>query len=627
MAFRAGQRSGAIERPAAAILATIAAAAIWLALAPAAQADRWGAPAPAEIPQNRLFDLGVTDYDDDGLLDIFTANHKSRGVLLRNQDGGSFIDTLGSLGLSPTPAFPGFEYLRRPTMDEQAVYVYATDSPKEKLPGLIHLRSVGKEASGRMIFEANTISIPRVRSAEVKVSRTPAGRPIVDFKLRPGAQLDVRANHIDLPIYMAFETSSLTLPPPLPSQSLQPSDIRVGALAKPANDRRFVLGLRDRHGFAFADLRGNPETDVFAVSGGLGGEINLPGYEGRVQDEFFVASGGRFHNGTPGSGLSKGTCRGRQVAAVDIDANGLLDLFESCEEAAPKIYLKKVPGEFESIGSPRSVASTYRWVNLGGRKPELLAAGRGGIEVIRRAHQRWKSVQRIRGNARNGEIAHFAINDFDSDGDIDVLAAARSGSTLLRNQRGHLREVPMGRLGLPRESLSASFVDYDNDGNVDLHLIPQGLYRGTRSGRFKRTGELTVGKRAGAAITTWFDYDNDGLRDPLVMYGNAEFAQRMSLLRQHNPGPGGHWLEVDLQGTAGNRQAIGTRVTLRAGGKEQNQWVGQNDDSKHSQGHYRLYYGLGGADRVDALTVHWSDGTKTKLRKFAADRLLRLSHP
>lgn len=625
MAFLAGQRSDAITRWAAAILAAIGAAAIWLALAPAAQAQRWGPPATADIPQTRLFDLGVTDYDGDGLLDLFTTNHKARGVLLRNEGGSSFADTLGAVGLSPTPAFPGLEYLRRPVMDAQAVYVYATDSTKEQLPGVIHLRSIGKEASGRIVFETNTISIRRARRAQIKLSRSPAGRPVVDFRLLPGAALDIRANHLDLPIYFAFQTSA-PLPPPLPS-GLQPRDIRVGTLAKPANDRRFVLTLRDRHGFAFADLRGDPETDAFAVSGGLGGAIDLPGYEGRVQDELFIASGGRFHNGTPGSGLSKGTCRGRQVAAVDLDANGLLDLFESCEGGPPKIYLKKVPGEFESVGPPRSLASTYRWVNLGGRKPELLAAERGGIEVIRRAHHRWKFLQRIRGNARNGEIAHFAVNDFDSDGDLDVLAAARSGNTLLRNVRGRLREVPVSRLGLPRKSLAASFVDYNNDGDVDLHLIPQGLYRATNGGRFRRTGELAVGKRAGAAITSWFDYDNDGLRDPIIALGNAEFTRRMTVIRQHNLGPGGHWLEVDLSGRPGNRQAIGTRVSLRAGGKEQHQWVGQNDDSKHSQGHYRLYFGLGPAERVDALTVHWSDGTKTKLRGFAADRLLRLVKP
>ena len=363
------------------------------------------------------------------------------------------------------------------------------------------------------------------------------------------------------------------------------------------------------------------------VSGGLGGDIAVPGLAGRVKDELFIAGGGSYTDETAGTGLSKGTCRGRQVAAIDINADGLLDLFESCEVQPPKVFMQRSAGKFEEIAPPDSVASTYRWTNLGGRKPELLSAEKKGIRIFQQTKKGWKTVQRVKDNARRGQIAQFALSDFNSDGLIDVLAVARSGNTLLRNTRGKLRRVKLSKVGLPKRSLAASFVDYDNNGRGDLYLVPQGLFRGNDRAKFSRTGSLKLGKKAAAATTTWFDADNDGLRDPVIAFGNAEFAPRKSLTRQRNLGPGGHWLEVDLTGAAGNREAIGARVTALTGKRRQFQFVGQNDDSRRSQGHYRLYFGLAKSTRVDKLRVRWPDGSFTRLTDVAADQLLPITKP
>ena len=596
--------------------------------APAASGDRWGPPGTAEIPKTRLFDIGVTDYDGDGHLDIFTTAHKARSVLLRNGGPNGFYDVLAPAGLSPTPAFPGLEYLRRPVMKDRAIYLYATDSRKEQLPGVIHLRSIGKQTAGNLAFGASKVGVLRAERATARVSTTPAGSASVDFRLQPGAKLDIRANHIDLPISASFPAPFL--PPLPPGSAVQPRDIRVRTRAQPATSRRFVLNLRDRHGFVFADLIRDGATDLFAATGGLGGVIKLPGYRDRVQDEFFVGGfggGARFAERSAGSGLRKNGCRGRQAAAIDIDANGLLDLFESCEDEPPQIYLKRHPGPFSSARSPRLVGATYRWANLGGRKPELLAAARRGITVLRREHRRWRVVQRIRGEARNGQVAHFALGNLDEDADLDVLAVAPSGNTLLRNVGGRLHEVSMSRLRLPAKSLAASFVDYDNDGRQDLHFVPQGLYRGTKNEHFARTGDVQVGKRAKTATTTWFDAENDGLRDPIFAWAEREFAPQKAVLRLRNRGPGGHWLEVDVTGPAGNRQAVGARVGVRAGGRWQYGWVGQNEGSGHSQGHYRVYFGLGRAARVSTVAVKWPNGGMTQLHDVVADRVVRIAWP
>lgn len=577
------------------------------------------------FPTDRFFDLGAADYNDDGRIDLFTTNHKYQGVLLRN-NGGGFADVLPNVGLSPSPPFPGLEYLRPPNMSDVAVYIYVTDD-RVKQPAVLHLRSNGAEADGTLTFESDDVEVVRTSDATVRRSRTSAGRPQLDFEVGENGVVEVSVNNIDLPTAVSIRGTLPGLPLPIEPPILQPDDIRVGTRGIKAESRNFRLSLRDRHGIAFADVGGGPAADAFITNGGLGGKIRLPGVKDRVQDELFIADAGRFRLATQGTGLSKGACRGRQAAAVDIDANGSLDLFEGCEGVPPNIYLQKDRGEFKRVRAPRVRASTYRWVDLGGKKPALLASERRGIRVIRRGRKDWKNVQRIAGNSRSGQVAGFALNDIDTDGDVDVFAYSGRGNTLLRNVRGRLRKVPLGSVGLPKSSLAASFVDYDNDGLEDLHLVPQGLFRGTANRRYRRTGELKFGKRTGAAVTTWFDEDNDGLRDLVTAYSGRQFARRATIRRKHNNGPGGHWLEVDLLGDRRNGQAIGARVSVKAGTRTQYQWVGQNDDSRFSQGHYRLYFGLGGRENISRLQVRWPDGARTNLSDIAADRVLRLPHP
>jgi hypothetical protein len=205
------------------------------------------------------------------------------------------------------------------------------------------------------------------------------------------------------------------------------------------------------------------------------------------------------------------------------------------------------------------------------------------------------------------------------------MTTGKRGVSLFANRRGRLRPV-RSPLGLPRNAAAASFVDYDNDGRLDVSLAPQGLYRwDRRRGRFRRTGALTM-KRTGYAIVEWMDYDNDGRRDPLIAASAREFAPSAHVIRKRNLTRAGHWLEVDLTGSRRNREAIGASVRAKLrGGRTLTQWVGQNDDARHSQGHYRLYFGLGRARVVKRLIVRWPGPGETRLRKVGADRLLRIS--
>jgi hypothetical protein len=469
-------------------------------------------------------------------------------------------------------------------------------------------------ARGTLTFASHNVDVVRHAHAAVSEDETPAGRPSISFDAEEGAVIDIRVHHIDLPVSAAFDGTD-------------PSDIRIGSQATPAADRSFVLTLRDRHGFAFADLGGDGAADAFSVSGGLGSAIRLPGYRGIVQDQLLIGRDGRFDDESSASGLRKGACRGRQAAAADFDGDGLLDLFESCEGEGPQIYRQVAPGRFERAPAPGSPASTYRWADLwGDSRPELLAAEPGGVRVYRVGTQDVRKLQRLNIGAGDGRVAQFAVTDISSDGDLDVLAVSRAGNAMLANRNRRLHRQPLRVLGIPRSSAAASFVDFDNDGATDLDLVPQGLMR--RAGpRFRPTGELRT-PRVGAAITNWPDLDNDGLRDALIATGHSVFSgsKRVRLWRNRAPG-GNHWLEVDLAGPPGNEQAVGARVHLRCGPHEEYGFAGQSDDARFSQGHYRLYFGLGECERVGELTVRWPDGTSDGFGPLRGDRLVHLAYP
>jgi ASPIC and UnbV/FG-GAP-like repeat len=595
-------------------------AALAIAALPAAQAPgakpRMSPAVRADIPGKRLFDIGVADPDNDGWQDIFTTNHKFASVFLRNRHGRSFRNEIDELGLGPDSRFPGLELLRRPDMSSPGVYIWPTDDTGEA--GRLHIASSGLTVSGKLTLVTKNVSIRSQTDAESTLGRDDTDRPIVDFTLQPGGDVVVSSNGLsDLPIRFDFPASG--------AGAVTPDQIKVGTHAVTPDGRSFQFKLRDRHGLAFADVAGDSDEDVFVATGGLGGGIASPRYLGYVQDMLMVSGsgpGGGYANQIFPSAIVKSTCRGRAVSYADADGGGELDLTTTCEGEHPKLWAQVGAGAFIEVPGPPVVGSAYRWAELGRGPPALLVTTGKGLEVWRTGGGLWDRVQIVRAGGDAGEIA---LGDYDNSGTLDVMLAGKQRLRLLRNRHGRLHPV-RGNLGLPSKTAAASFIDYDNDGRLDVDLAPQGLYRWSRGRhRFVPTGALRQ-RRTGYAIVEWADFDNDGRRDPLIATSKREFSPRSKIVRRRNTSRSGHWLEVDLTGSAINREAIGASVRIDIGhGRRITQWVGQNDDSRHSQGHYRLYFGLGKARSARRLVVRWPEGRPTRMKHVHGDRLLKIS--
>ena len=97
---------------------------------------------------------------------------------------------------------------------------------------------------------------------------------------------------------------------------------------------------------------------------------------------------------------------------------------------------------------------------------------------------------------------------------------------------------------------------------------------------------------------------------------------KWEFLSYRNTGTDNHWLEIILEGIPGNMQAIGTSVTVVTGDGQQTMGVGNNEGSYFSQGHYRLYFGLGQHNKAKAVKIRWPDGRMQELNDVPADALL-----
>jgi hypothetical protein len=176
--------------------------------------------------------------------------------------------------------------------------------------------------------------------------------------------------------------------------------------------------------------------------------------------------------------------------------------------------------------------------------------------------------------------------------------------------------------------------DFDNDGALDImifhgglvHLVPQeqSLFRGLGNGKF-----VDVSREAGPVLDVktvsrgacFADYDNDGKIDAFVVNLGAPAILLRNVTQNSN-----HWLTVKLRGKKSSRDGIGAHLELTAGGRKHvaERFAGSG---YLSQDDGRVHFGLGGAEKVEKLTIRWPSGQEQVIENPAADRVLTVEEP
>ncbi|WP_346861844.1 FG-GAP-like repeat-containing protein [uncultured Draconibacterium sp.] len=142
--------------------------------------------------------------------------------------------------------------------------------------------------------------------------------------------------------------------------------------------------------------------------------------------------------------------------------------------------------------------------------------------------------------SQNGVLSHVEVADYDGDGDIDIYTAGYDEASssfkhhLYNNEMGRFTDVA-ANVGMDHtgNEAAATFIDYDNDGFLDLYILNEKgdiLYRNADQGMFKNVSENSgIGNRTGGAKALFFDYDHDGDLDLFQMNktGNQLFRNNM----------------------------------------------------------------------------------------------------
>jgi hypothetical protein len=248
----------------------------------------------------------------------------------------------------------------------------------------------------------------------------------------------------------------------------------------------------------------------------------------------------------------------------------------------------------------------------------------------------------LSGDGREQAGMGVDAGDFNGDGLLDLVVTnfSHDYNTLYENHAGGFFTDMSYRAGLARGSgpymgWGVGLVDIDNDGRLDLfvangHVYPQvdahgigtrylqrkQLYWNADGHQFKNVtddvgGGLLLEKSSrGAAFG---DYDNDGRVDVVV----TNINDRPTLL--HNESAGRHWATFRLVGSKSNRDAVGARLLVTAGGKRQLLEV-RSGGSYMSHNDLRAHVGLGDAARIDRVEIRWPSGTTEVASGLAADR-------
>jgi hypothetical protein len=189
-------------------------------------------------------------------------------------------------------------------------------------------------------------------------------------------------------------------------------------------------------------------------------------------------------------------------------------------------------------------------------------------------------------------------------------------------------------------TFGTKFLDYDNDGWKDILLAngqtfpqmdryPSGityaernlLFHNLHNGKFEEVGQRSgpglALKKVSRGLAT-ADYDNDGDLEFLVSNMNGA----PDLIR-HARKNSNHSVLLKLTGTRSNRDGIGAKVRVTAGGLTQFDEV-RSGSSYLSSSDLRLHFGLGAVAKIDRIEIAWPSGQKDVVEDAPADRVLIL---
>ena len=336
-----------------------------------------------------------------------------------------------------------------------------------------------------------------------------------------------------------------------------------------------------------------------------------PKFYKKLPNQLFLNNGGgTFKDVSAESGIRAHPGKGMGAAAADFDLDGWMDIFVTNDRLDNSFFHNKGGGKFEEVAFETNVAL--------------------------RENAEWIS----------GMGADF--RDIDNDGYPDIVFVALDDETfpIFRNTgKGDFIDFTarsgMGGLSLPMAGYSPTVCDFDNDGWKDLFVTRGHVLSLVSAPRVMVKQQNTVFRNLGglkfAALTAEAglaaqppqrhrgsavgDLNGDGRVDVVV----SAIGAPAEIWMNDSPGAG-HWLELQLEGTKSNRDAIGARIkVVTRGGTQYNHVSFSFGYASSSAG--PVHFGLGPEKSADLVEIRWPSGTGQELKNVAGDRVVRVKEP
>jgi enediyne biosynthesis protein E4 len=357
----------------------------------------------------------------------------------------------------------------------------------------------------------------------------------------------------------------------------------------------------------------SPATDQFCSLDGTHKSYCTPeAYKGQSARLYHNMGNGRFEDATKRAGLYDPTEKSLGIALIDYDNDGWLDLFVTNDTQPNKLYRNNHDGTFSESGITAGVAFSDAGrarAGMGTDAGDYDNSGRQSVVI--------------------GNFTTESMTLYHNDGSglfTDATMASSIGPPSARSLTFGCFFFDYDLDGLP-DIFAANGHVSDDIGVVQptLHYAETPLlFHNLGGGKFE-----DVSAKVGAALrqpmvargAAYVDFDNDGDLDLVVTTNNGPAR----LLRNDN-GNRNDVLRMKLIGTRSNRDAIGTKVTVTTADGARLFGMVKTGSSYLSQSELPLTFGLGkpANGKVVNLAIEWPNGKKESINHIAANQFLTI---
>ena len=353
-------------------------------------------------------------------------------------------------------------------------------------------------------------------------------------------------------------------------------------------------------------VRWTPETDLFcSLTGDAKSYCTPESYQGQSGVLYRNRGDSTFEDVTAAAGVRAPAAKALGAVMLDFDDDGWMDLFVANDTQPDQLFENRGDGTFEDVGVLAGVAFSDAGVARAGMGADAADYdGSGRPDLV---------------------IGHFST---------EMMALYHNEGNGLFIDEGPRSAI--GRATLPTLTFGCFFFDFDLDGWPDVfaanghvaddvervqaritHAQPPQLFRND-GGRFEEVlapGTALAVPQVGRGAA-YADFDRDGDLDVLVTANGGP-----PRLLRNDGGNANRVLRIRTVGTASNRDGVGARIDVTAGGRTRWQRV-KTGSSYLSQSELAVTFGLGARTRADAVEVTWPSGRVDRLGAVPADRTI-----